>query len=144
MMKELVEKRNAMLDELDSILAKAKEETRAFNEDELKKVEELKEEIRKIDESIKLEEEVRTLEKKEVKSPETRSEEEVRAEVIKNEEREFAQFVRGEIRATSLGTAGNGSVIPVSVASKIIDKVKNISPVLSLATIYNVKGEVGS
>ena len=66
-MKELIEKRNAMLDELDVILNKAKEEKRAFDETELKKVAELKEEIRKIDESIKLEEEVRGLEKKEIK-----------------------------------------------------------------------------
>jgi HK97 family phage major capsid protein len=142
-MKELIEKRNAMLDELDAILAKAKEETRAFDEDELKKVEELKNEIRKIDDSIKAEEEVRGLEKKEVKTPETRSAEEIRAEVIAKEERDFVSFLRGETRtAGSLGTSGNGSVIPVSVATKIVDKVKNISPVLSLATIYDVKGDL--
>lgn len=141
-MKELLEKRNVMLDKLDGILNKAKVEKRAFSEDELKEVKDLKEEVRKIDESIQAEEEVRNLERKPVKEPETRSAEEIRAEVVKNEEREFSQFIRGEIRATSLGTAGNGSVIPLSVASKVIDKVKNISPVLSLATIYTVKGDL--
>jgi HK97 family phage major capsid protein len=140
-MKELIEKRNAMLDELDSILSKAKEEKRAFDETELKKVTDLKEEIRKIDESIKLEEEVRGLEKKEVKTPEVRTAEEIRAEVITKEERAFVDYVKG-VDTRALSASGQGVVIPLTIANRIIDQVKNLSPILSMATIWDVSGDL--
>jgi HK97 family phage major capsid protein len=140
-MKELLEKRNSMLDELDGILNKAKEEKRAFDDAELKKVADLKEEIRKIDESIKLEEEVRGLEKKEIKAPETRSAEEVRAEVITKEERAFVDFIKG-VDTRALSASGQGVVIPLTIANRIIDTVKNMSPILSKATIWDVSGDL--
>jgi HK97 family phage major capsid protein len=140
-MKVLIEKRNAMLDKLDSILAKAKEEKRAFDEAELKEVADLKEEIRKIDESIKLEEEVRGLEKKEIKAPEQRSAEEIRAEVITKEERAFVEYIKG-IDTRALSSSGQGVVIPLSIANRIIDTVKNMSPILSKATIWDVSGDL--
>jgi HK97 family phage major capsid protein len=140
-MKELIEKRNAMLDELDSILSKAKEEKRAFDETELKKVTDLKEEIRKIDESIKLEEEVRGLEKKEIKKPEVRSAEEIRAEVITKEERAFVDYVKG-VDTRALSASGQGVVIPLTIANRIIDQVKNLSPILSMATTWDVSGDL--
>lgn len=138
-MKALIEQRNEKLDKLDEILAKAKEETRAFTEDEMGQIEGLKAEISAIDKSIKLEEESRGLEKMEIKNPETRSAEEIRAEEIAKEERAFADFVR-EGRAANLPQGTNGVVIPKTIANKIVDKVKNLSPVLSKATIYNLKG----
>jgi HK97 family phage major capsid protein len=137
-MKELIEKRNSMLDELDGILNKAKTEKRAFDDSEMKKVSELKEEIRKIDESIKLEEEVRGLEKKEVKAPKTEKEE--RAEIVTKEERSFIDFVKGDTRA--LSASGQGVVIPTTIANRIIDTVKNMSPILSKATIWEVSGDL--
>lgn len=138
-MKVLIEKRNEMLDKLDVILAKAKEEQRAFGDEELKTVSELKEEIRKIDESIKLEEEVRGIEKKEVKAPKTEAE--VRAEVITKEERAFVDFIKGtDTRALSAGS--QGVVIPLSIANRIIDTVKNMSPLLQKVTIWDVHGDL--
>jgi HK97 family phage major capsid protein len=138
-MKELLEKRNAMLDELDKILDSAKGEKRAFNEEEIRKVAELKTEIGNIDQTLKLEEEVRGLEKKEVKAPKTEAEK--RAEVITKEERSFIDFVKGvDTRALSAGS--QGVVIPVSVANKIIDTVKNISPIVGLATHWEVNNDL--
>jgi HK97 family phage major capsid protein len=130
-----------MLDELDGILNTAKEEKRAFNEEELKKVADLKEEIRKIDESIKLEEEVRGLEKVMVKTPETRSAEEVRAEVITKEERAFVEYIKG-VDTRALSASGQGVVIPQTIANRIIDTVKNMSPILAKATIWDVSGDL--
>lgn len=135
-MKELTEKRNAMLDELDVILTKAKEEKRAFVEEELTKVAALKEEIRKIDESIKLEEEVRKLEKTTVVTP---TDAETRALEVAKEERAFVELLV-EGRAANLPAGTNGSVIPVSIANKIIARVKELSPIYALATKYDVKG----
>lgn len=140
-MKTLNEKRNSLLDEMDTLLAKAKEETRAFNEEENSRFDQIKVEIAGIDKTLKAEEESRSFEKVEVKPVKT--ELEIRAEVIEKEQRDFVSFMRGETRTSgSLGTSGNGSIIPLSVASKIIDVVKNVSPVLSLATIYDVKGDL--
>ncbi len=46
-----------------------------------------------------------------------------------------------ETRADSNWTpASNGAVIPSSIANKIIEKVKNISPIYSMSTKYNVAG----
>jgi HK97 family phage major capsid protein len=139
-MKALVEKRNDLIEEMEGLVSKAKEETRAFEDAEISRVEEIKEEVRKIDATIKLEEESRGLEKMtEVKA--VKSEEEVRMEVVTKEERAFIDFIKGDTRA--LSTAGqNGVTIPLSIANKIVDKVVNLSPILSKATVYNVIGDL--
>lgn len=139
-MKELIEKRNAFLDELDGILAKAKVETRAFSDEEVTKVSELKDEIRKIDESIKIEEEVRNLSKIEVKVPEVRTAAEIRAEVEAVEVRQFVSILKGETR--DLTATANGVVIPKTISKQIIDKVVNLCPILDKATIYSVSGDL--
>lgn len=139
-MKELIEKRNSMLEDLDGVLAKAKEEKRAFNEDELKKIADLKTQIGSIDETIKIEEEVRSLEKKVVPAP-VKKEEEIRMEVITKEERSFIDYVKGvDTRALTAGS--QGVVIPTTVANKIIDLVKNISPIVAKATHWNVNNDL--
>jgi HK97 family phage major capsid protein len=140
-MKFLVEKRNSLLDELDGLTAKIKSETRAFNEAELGRVDAIKKEIAGIDATLKVDEESRSLEKTIIKNPEVRSAEEIRAEEIEKEERSFVDFLKGDTRA--LSTAGqNGVTIPLSIANKIVDKVVNLSPVLSKATIYNLTGDL--
>lgn len=136
-MPTIVEQRNNLLDEMDGILKKAKEETRAFSYDESKRFEEIKTEIVKIDKTIAAEEEARAFDKKKpVKKPE--AEERALAE-----EHAFANFIRGvvENRADANLTMGaNGAVIPSSIANKIIQKVYDLSPIYQLATRYNVGG----
>jgi HK97 family phage major capsid protein len=143
-MKELIEKRNNLLDEMDGIVNKAKEETRAFSEEESGRFESIKAEIAQIDKTLKAAEETRGFEKMEIKVPAKRSEEEIRAEVITKEERAFVDFVRGmqsESRAT-LSAGTQGVVIPQTIANRIIDTVKNMSPILSKATIWDVSGDL--
>ena len=143
-MKELIEKRNSLLDEMDGIVNKAKEETRAFSDEESTRFETIKAEISKIDKTLKAADETRGFEKMEVKKTEIRSAEEIRAEVIEKEERAFIDFVRGiqsESRAT-LSSGAQGVVIPLTIANRIIDTVKNISPILSQATIWDVSGDL--
>jgi HK97 family phage major capsid protein len=51
--------------------------------------------------------------------------------------RQFVEFVRtGSTR--DLQSANNGSIIPLTIANKIADRVFEISPLLENATIYNV------
>lgn len=129
----LMEKRNDLIEEMESLTNKANTETRSLNEDEIKRFNEIKEEIRAIDETMKIEEETRQYimtpgKKKEVE--ETRS----------IEETSFLKYVKGEERALSVGD--NGGIIPQSIVNKIIVKVKELSPIYSLTTIYNVNGDL--
>jgi HK97 family phage major capsid protein len=138
-MKTLIEKRNALLDEMDGIVNKASQETRAFSEEENARFEAIKAEIAGIDKTLAAAEESRKLEKVIVKDPEQRSAEETRKLEIEKEERAFVEFVR-EGRATNLPQGTNGVVIPKTISNRIVDKVKNLSPILSKATIYEVEG----
>lgn len=56
----LLEKRNNLLDEMESLTKKANEETRSLNAKEIKRFNEIKEEIESIDETLKAEEEKRS------------------------------------------------------------------------------------
>jgi len=57
---------------------------------------------------------------------------------ISAEEKAFVDYCKGITKELSAGS--NGAVIPGSVANKIIEAVKELSPIYSKATIYNAKG----
>jgi hypothetical protein len=59
--KALVEQRNDLVTEMEGIVAKAKEETRTFSDEESSRFETIKAEITKIDKTLKAEEEARAL-----------------------------------------------------------------------------------
>ena len=130
----LEEKRNSLLDEMDELLNKAKSETRALSDDENARFNEIRSEIDKIDKTIKAEEEARALDKKLPKKKD--SKEEQRA----LEEQNFIKFIKGEERALSV--ADNGGIVPEHIANKIIEEVKELSPIYSMATVYNVGGNL--
>jgi HK97 family phage major capsid protein len=138
-MKTLIEKRNALLDEMDGIVNKAQQETRAFSEEENRRFEEIEAEIAGIDKTLAAAEKAKNLDKVIVKDSEHRSAEEIRKEEIEKEERAFVDFVK-EGRASNLPQGTNGVVIPKTISNRIIDKVKNLSPILSKATIYEIEG----
>ena len=98
----LIEQRNNLLDEMDNLLNKAKEETRALTDEENNRFEVIKNEISKIDNTLKAEEEARSLEKKEEKKEEKRSAQDI-----------FSDFIKGETRATGeMTTTSNVNIIP--------------------------------
>lgn len=129
----LLEQRNDLLDEMDKLVDAANAETRAMSAEETKKFEEMKEKIAQIDATLKADEERRALDQKQ---PASNPQEEQRA----LEEKNFLRFVRGEERA--LDVANNGGIIPESIANRIIEKVKELSPIYSMATVYNVGGDL--
>ena len=134
--KALIEKRNTLLEERDAIVAKAEEETRAFEDAELTRMDEIKTEVARIDKSITVLEESKDFEKRKAPQEETVEEAETRA---------FEEYVRGQISETRSGeqniTMGNnGAIIPVTIAQRIIKEVQDICPILSRATMYHVKG----
>jgi HK97 family phage major capsid protein len=127
--KELNEKRNDLLEEMERSVNSCKHEKRNLSSKELKRIEDIRVEIHQIDEDLENESEQRS------KLPMVN----VTSTEITKEERQFIEHLR-ENRGLSAGA--NGAVIPVSIATKIIEKVKELSPVLSKSTIYTVKGDL--
>lgn len=65
--------------------------------------------------------------------------------VEQQEERSFADFIRGSITQMRTGEqnfnlANNGAVVPASIGRRIIEKVKDLCPILAGADIYHVTG----
>lgn len=139
--KKLIEERAELKKELDGILATAKAEERAMTDEENTRFEDLEGKIKNLDRTIKAEERARDLNLKVV---DDKRKEELRAEEIaEQEERAFANYIRGiisEERAENLTAGDNGAVIPTTIANKIIEKVDDICPIYQLATRYNVPG----
>lgn len=133
MEKELVEKRNKLVEEMEGLINGIKKEKRAFNDDENKKMGEIKKEIEGIDNTLKTLDETRDFSKTEIKEKKDK-----KVEQRALDEKNFLAFCRGEKRA--LDTSTNGGIIPTTIANQIIEKVKELSPIYSMATIYNVKG----
>lgn len=133
-MKYLIEKRNALLDKLDAMIDLSKVETRSFTEEELATYETTKTEIANIDKTLKIEEETRAMEKKENIKADFKEEQRAL------EDENFIKFLKGEERA--LAVADNGGIIPTHIANRIIETVKELSPIYNLVDVYNVGGDL--
>lgn len=143
-MKALLEKKNSLIDEMEGLLNKAKTEVRAFTEEEDSRIEEIKKEVRGLEKLIADKEEFRALSKEEIKAEkgtEEMSKEERQLEIIEKEEREFIEAVRNnELRNLTAGQ--NGKIIPVSIASDVINKVVELCPIIELSQVYNIAGDL--
>lgn len=156
-MKELVEKRNDLITRAEDVLNLAKAEKRELTEDEAQELAEIRDNVRKIVETLKLDEEFKEMEKMEVKEDDTPTEEEVevkeeeRAMAVEQQEREaFENYIRGMViheRAGELTPATSGSgiglggaLIPETIVNYIIRKVYDICPILDKSQKFNVKG----
>ena len=64
-----------------------------------------------------------------------------KVELLNKEEVAFANLVRKGI-VNDMKASDNGAIIPVSIASRIIEKVKEISPIYARATKFNVGGDL--
>lgn len=136
--KALIEKRNSKVEEMQALVNKAKEETRAMTEEEMAKFNALEKEVKDLDETIAAEARATGLEVMKDMKKDNQSEARAMAE-----ERAFECYIRGivEERAdVNLTSGDNGAVIPTSIANKIIKKVYDICPIYQLATRYNVGG----
>lgn len=143
-MKELQEKRNALITEMEGLVNKVKQETRSFDETESARVEEIKKEIRSIDVTIKAEEEMRNFEKVEEKKGEKEVEEKRSQNEIDNEElRAIFTGQADETRATAMNTATNadgGFVVNKELTGEIIKELKDRSDVLRFFDNTSIAG----
>lgn len=132
--KALTEKRNDLVLEMEQIVQKAQAETRSLTDDESNRYTEIRAEIKNLDTTLGAIEYTRTLENTNV----TKTDKESEKRAL--DEENFINYIKGEKRG--LDVANNGAVIPSSIANKIIEKVKELSPIYRMATIYNVKGDL--
>lgn len=142
-LKSLQEQRNDAVQEMKNITETAETEKRAFSEEEKTRFDALEAQVKQLDASIERMERARDLSLNVVSQ---KKKEELTVE--EKEERAFAAYLRNELLGERAGddvnlTKGdNGAVIPVTIARKIIEKVREISPVFQMATRYNVKGKL--
>jgi HK97 family phage major capsid protein len=129
-----VEQRNNLIQEMEGLISKAKEETRSLEDTEVERFDAIKTEVTKIDKTIQAEAEAEKLSATE--QAKTGEAEEQRA----LSEEKLIKFIKGDIRA--LDVASNGAIIPTDIANRIITRVKEISPIYSRATVFNVGGDL--
>lgn len=156
-MKELVEKKNDLITRAEEVLNSAKTEKRELTEAEAKELTEIRDNVRAIDETLKLDDDFRQIAKMEVKEdnvPEERamSEEEKMNEKELMERQAFENFVRGRVlherageltpATTGTGIGLGGALIPETIVNYIIKKVYDICPILEQSQKFNVKGRL--
>ena len=138
-MPSLLEQRNTLVTELDTIIENIKNETRSLNETETSRFNQIKQEIGNIDTTIKVQNEAEELRNKDMK-PLVKGEEKEKEEQRALETEKFAKFLRGEERALDVGN--NGAIIPQEIADRIITRVRELSPILQRATVFNISGDL--
>lgn len=151
MEKELNEKKNDLITRADEVLAKAKEDCRELTPDEMQELAEIRDDIRKIKETLELkgffdkEGGDRPMEEPKEKVEIEKEIETTRA-LEEREEKAFANYIRGVVTNerddTNMTLTDNGAVIPTTIANRIIKKVYDICPILERSTKYNVKGKL--
>jgi HK97 family phage major capsid protein len=152
MEKELIEKKNDLITRADEVLGKAKEEKRELTDAEAQELAEIRDNVRRIMETLKLKGEFDKMEGNDLekealpKDEERKCGDEDKTRAL-DEEKAFESYIRGTIlneRATNLTPASNsgGVLIPTTIANRIIKKVYDICPILEKSTKYNVKGKL--
>ena len=146
-LKKLIEQYNTKKSEMKAIANVCREENRSLTDEETTKFDALEKECDELSATI---ERIQKADAQEAKSfdivtdakPVERNEE----ETAKNEVHEFANYVRQmynhDIVDANITRGDNGGIIPTTIANKIIDRVKEISPIFNDVTRYSVKGSL--
>ena len=147
-LKALIEKRAALLAQMDKATADAIKETRAMTEDEVNAFNELKVQVEALTATIKA---IQDAEASKPTEPAPAAEPEVPAEPEdketdeEKETRALAAYIRATVQGTqsrALTLGDSGAIIGKTIAQQIVSKAVEISPILSAARKFNAKGEV--
>jgi HK97 family phage major capsid protein len=157
-MKELIEKKNDLITRAEDVLNTAKTEKRELTEAEAAELAEIRDNVRKIIETLKLDDDFRKLDEMKVKEDaEPKEETEVKVEerameTEKMEREQFENFIRGHVvherageltpSTTGEGIGLGGVLIPQTIVNHIIRKVYDICPILDRSQKFNVKGKL--
>lgn len=135
-LKKMREKRNEIIAAMEAVVNAAAAEERSLTDDEITAYNGRRDELTRIDATIAALKNVRSAERNEEHQPEG-------DEKLTPEERSFVSFLRGEIRVDVNTTKTNaGAVIPTTVADRIVEYVKNVSPIAEYATRYEGIGKI--
>lgn len=139
-LKALIEKRNALVEEINKVFETAETETRALTSEEQDLFKSKTQELKDLDATIQMAKEARSLEEVDVPQEERKAvEADEKMEDV--EARAFETLIR-ENRTGEMAKSDNGAVIPTTIANRILDTVKQIAPLYNLATKFNVKGKL--
>ena len=142
-LKYLDEQRAENQNKMQAILDEAKGEKRALSEEEIAEFNKLKKLIGEIDATINAEEETREMDIKEKNGETVKAAKAAEDKETQKEERAFIDYiVSGEERANSPGMSygSNGAIVPTTIAKKIIEKVKELSPIYEKVEKFHTKG----
>ena len=135
-LKKMREKRNEIIAAMEAVVNAAAAEERSLTDDEITAYNGHRDELTRIDATIAAIENVRSAEREEEHPPKD-------GEKLTPEERSFVSYLRGEIRVDVNTTKTNaGAVIPTTVADRIVEYVKNVSPIAEYATRYEGIGKI--
>lgn len=143
-MNKTLEKRNSLFAEAQKLVSSVKKEERQYTDDEKAKYAELIAEVRRLDDELAKEKEIRSLELKKQPDPPAASQQATQAEL---ETRAFREFLTGkketrDATPVNMTYGANGAVIPDTIMNKVIDRVVEISPLYAAATKYAVPGDI--
>lgn len=143
--KNLVELKNDKINQAEKILADAEVNKRELTEDEAEELAEIRDDVKRIKEALKIGDELDDSKEKQPKQEPTPAGGEQKPTQEQQERRAFENFIRGRVvheRAGELTKTDNGAVIPTTISQQIIKKVYDVSPILEMSQKYNVKGKL--
>ena len=140
-MKFLIEKRNAIVEEINNLFTAAEDEKRALTEDEQSTFEAKTAELKALDKTIEAKREARSLTMMDNETPKNPKEKEGKRSTEECEARAFENYLR-EQRSGEMAKGDNAAIIPQTIANRIIDTVKQVAPIYALTTKFNVKGKL--
>lgn len=155
--KQMIEKKNDLITRAEEILNDAETNKRELTDDEAEELAEIRDDVKKIKEALKIADELHEEQKEPKEEPnvegaapgaddgqkEGGNDKQTRA-LEARDRAAFDAYLRGTVneRDYNLTKAANGAVIPTTIVNKIITKVYDICPILEKSTKYNVKGKI--
>lgn len=144
--KNLVELKNDKINQAEKILADAEVNKRELTEDEAAELAEIRDDVKRIKEALKIGDELDDSKEKQPKQEPTPAGGGDKQPTQEQQDiRAFENYIRGRVvheRAGELTKTDNGAVIPTTIAQQIIKKVYEVSPILEKSQKYNVKGKL--
>lgn len=143
--KNLVELKNDKINKAEKILADAEVNKRELTEDEAEELAEIRDDVKRIKEALKIGDELDDSKEKQPKQEPMPAGGEPKPTQEQQDTRAFENFIRGRVmheRSGELTKTDNGAVIPTTIAQQIIKKVYDVSPILDKSQKYNVKGKL--
>lgn len=143
--KNLVELKNDKITKAEKILADAEVNKRELTEDEAAELAEIRDDVKRIKDALKIGDELDDSKDKKPKPEPTPDGGEPKPTQEQQDTRAFENYLRGRViheRAGELKKTDNGAVIPTTISQQIVKKVYDVSPILEKSQKYNVKGKL--